>query len=109
MLTRLWMYVELKNLRTKMNKICQGNMFIRYPTITKTKEGVILKDDIQKENLLGNTVDIAVTFQRKGTKANQTKQPVLVVGIVILGSPARQKRSNAPAVGRSVMSRNLAG
>ena len=58
-----------KNQLTKMNKTYQGNMFIKYPTITKIKEGVLLKDDIQKENLLGNTVEIAVSFERKGIKA----------------------------------------
>ena len=38
---------------------------------------------------------MAVTFQRKGIKANRTMQTVLVVAIIILESPARQKRSNA--------------
>ena len=107
MLTRLWMYVVLKSLATKMNKICQENMFIKYPTITKTKEDVPLKDNIQMESLLGDTVQTVATFQRNGIKENQTMQTVLPVAIIISGSPARQKRSNPTIVKRPDISKNL--
>ena len=66
-------------------------MFIKYPTILKIREVVQLKDDIQKENLPGNTVEMTVTFQQKGIKATRTRQPVLVVVIIILENRARQK------------------
>ena len=64
-------------------------MFIKYPAFTKIEGVVLLKDDIEKETLFGNTVEMVVTFQRKATKANLTMQAVLVVAIVILGGPAR--------------------
>ena len=102
------MYAELRNQPTKMNKTCQDSMFIRYPTILKIREVVQLKDDIKK-SLPGNTVEVTVIFQQKGIKANPTRQPVLVVVIIILENRARQKRSNAITARKSDTSRNIAG
>ena len=53
-----------------MNKICQENMFIKYPTITNIKGDVLLKEDFQKESLLGDMVEMVATFQQNGIKAN---------------------------------------
>ena len=97
---RLLMSVGRRNRRTKMNKTCQESMFIKYPTITKIKEGVLLKDDIPKENHHGNTAGMTVTLQRKEVKANQTIQIVLVVDIIILENLARQKQSITTIVRR---------
>ena len=83
-------------------------MFINYPTAMKIKEDVLLKDDILINSLLGNTVDMVAIFQQKGIKANRTFQPVLAVVIIILGSPARQKRNNATIAKRLDISRNFA-
>ena len=94
------MYAELRNLRTKMNKTCQESMFIRYPTISKIREGVQLKDDIPKENHYGNMAEKTVTHQRKEVKANQTIQTVIVVDTIILEDRARQKQSIVTTVRR---------
>ena len=109
MLTRLWMYAELRNLRTEMNKTCQESMFIRYPTISKIRGGDQLKDDIPKENHHGNMAEITVTHQRKEVKANQTIQTVLVVDTIILEDRARQKQSTATTVRRWDTLRNNVG
>ena len=71
MSTRLWMYATLRNLRTNMNKTCQESMFIRYPTISKIREGAQLQDDIPKENNHGNMAEMTATHQRREVKANQ--------------------------------------
>ena len=81
-------------------------MFIKYPTITKIKEGVLLKDDIPKENHHGNMAEITVTHQRKEVKANQTIQTVLVVDTLTLEDRARQKQSSVTTVRRSDTLRN---
>ena len=106
---RLWMYVGRRNRRTKMTKTCQESMFIKYPTITKIKEGVLLKDDIPKENHHGNMAEMTATLQRKEVKANQTIQIVFVVDIIILENRARQKQSTATTVRRWDTLRNNVG
>ena len=74
----------------------------------KIRDVVQLKDDIQKENLLGNTVEMVVTFQRKGIKANRPIRTVLLVAIIILENRARQKRSNVITERKLGASRNNA-
>ena len=75
-------------------------MFIRYPTISKIREGAQLKDDIPNENHHGNMAGITVTLQRREGKANQTIQIVLVVDIIIWENRARQKQSIVTTVRR---------
>ena len=105
------MYARLKNQATKMNKICQESMFIRYLTISKTKEVVRLKDDIQKENQAGNMVEMTATFQQRETKANRTRkgQPVQDVVIIILENHAQQEQSNAITVRKLAILRSNVG
>ena len=107
MLIRLWMYVVLKSLPTKMNKICQENMFIKYLTITKTKEDALLKEDIQKEDLHGDTVEMVAPFQQNGIKANRIMQTVLAADFVTVGSPVWHKQDNATIVKRLDTSRKF--
>ena len=83
-------------------------MFIKYPTITKTKEGALLKEDFQKESLLGDMVEMVATFQQNGIKANRIMQTARAVVIFTLESPVRQKQSNATIVKRLDISRNFA-
>ena len=90
---RLWTYAGRRDRRTKMNKTCQESMFIKYPTITKIKEGVLLKHGIPKENHHGNMAEMTVTHQRKEVKANQTIQTVIVVDTIILEDRARQNKA----------------
>ena len=106
---RLWMYAGRRNRRTKMNKTCQESMFIRYPTISKIREGAQLKDDIPKENHHGNMAEMTVTHQRKEVKANQTIHTVIVVDTIILEDRARQKQSTATTVRRWDTLRNNVG
>ena len=94
---------------TKMNKTWQESMFIRYPTISKIREGAQLKDDNPKENHHGNMAEMTVSHQRKEVKANQTIQTVLVVDTIILESRARQKQSTATTVRRWDTLRNNVG
>ena len=101
------MYVVLKSLPTKMNKICQKNRFTKYLTITKTKEDALLKEDIQKEGLHGDTVEMVAPFQQNGIKANRIMQTVLAADFVTVGNPVRHKQDNATIVKRWGTSRNF--
>ena len=75
-------------------------MFIRYPTISKIREGAQLKDYTPKESYPGNAAEITAFFQQKEVKANQTIQTVLVVDTIILEDRARQKQSIVTTVRR---------
>ena len=102
------MYVVLKSLPTKMNKICQENIFIKYLIIAKIKGHALLKEDIHRGSLLGDMVEMVATFQQNGTKANRIMQTARAVVIFTLESPVRQKQSNATIVKRLDISRNFA-
>lgn len=84
-------------------------MFIRYPIISKIREDAQLKDDIPKENHLGNMAELTVSYQRKEVNANQTIQTVIVVDTIILEDRVRQKQSTATTVRRWDTLRNNVG
>lgn len=58
---KMWLCAALRNERTKMKKNTQESiLFIKNLTISKIREGILLKDDIQRVNLPGFTVEMTV-------------------------------------------------